>query len=128
MQRRAARYVQSRYRRTSSVGEMLTELRWQSLESRRRNARLIMMYKITHHLVAIPVNAHMTAVTRTTRRQHSLSYLIPATTVTQYRFSFFPNTIRDWNLLPETLVGSSSLETFKRQLNAQPSSLPTVTA
>ena len=53
VQRQAARYVESRYRHTSSVGDMLKELRWESLEQRRLKARLVMLYKISFQLVAI---------------------------------------------------------------------------
>ena len=50
IQRRAARYVSSDYGRTSSVTSMLNELRWPSLASRRKFARLSAFYKIIHHL------------------------------------------------------------------------------
>ena len=42
VQRRAARFTMSRYRRTSSVGAMLEELNWEPLASRRRTARLVL--------------------------------------------------------------------------------------
>ena len=53
VQRRAARFTLSRYRRTSSVSAMLAELNWQTLAERRRLARLTMFYKIHYNLVAI---------------------------------------------------------------------------
>ena len=49
VQRRAARYVTSRHRNTSSVSDMLQR----SLEARRKYARLCMMFKIDRELVAI---------------------------------------------------------------------------
>ena len=49
--RRAARFVLRRYRNTSSVSNMIDELRWPSLQDRRRAARLTMLYKIRHKLV-----------------------------------------------------------------------------
>ena len=52
VQRRAARYVTNRQRHTSSVGDML-HLKWRSPEDRRRDARLVMMYKISHDKVAV---------------------------------------------------------------------------
>jgi len=48
VQQRAARYVTNRQRNTSSVGDMLQHLKWRSLEDRHRDARLVMMYKISH--------------------------------------------------------------------------------
>jgi DNA topoisomerase VI subunit A len=53
VQRRAARYVTNRQRNTSSVSDMLQHLEWCSLEDRRRDARLVMMYKISHDKVAV---------------------------------------------------------------------------
>ena len=53
VQRRAARYVKRNFRNTSSVGDMLNDLNWQTLEIRRKNQRLTMMYKIHNNLVGI---------------------------------------------------------------------------
>jgi hypothetical protein len=50
IQRRAARYVTNRYHNTSSVSDMLDQLEWPSLESRRTNSRLAMMYKMTKNI------------------------------------------------------------------------------
>ena len=69
VQRRAARYVTNRYHNTSSVTDMLQNLNWPSLEMRRTRVRLIMFYKIIHHVVAI----------------HPLdTLLLPTTTITRY--------------------------------------------
>ena len=46
VQRRSARYVCNRYHNTSSVTNMLDELAWPTLESRRKSSRLCMMYRI----------------------------------------------------------------------------------
>ena len=53
VQRRAARWVVSRYRQTSSVSDMLQDLNWPSLQSRRRQARPVNMYKYIHGLLVI---------------------------------------------------------------------------
>ena len=53
VQRRAARYVMNRQRNTSSVSDMLQRLNWRSLERRRKDAHLCMMFKIDRRLVAI---------------------------------------------------------------------------
>jgi len=52
--RRAARMVSNDYGRHSSVTSMLTRLGWATLEQRRENQRLTMMYKVVHGLVAVP--------------------------------------------------------------------------
>ena len=53
VQRRAARYITNWQRNTSSVGDMLQHLEWRILEDRRRDARLVMMYTISHDKVAV---------------------------------------------------------------------------
>ena len=50
VQRRAARFVKSKYKRTESVTAMLNELGWHSLSKRREDARLILFYKIINNL------------------------------------------------------------------------------
>ena len=43
------------------------------------------------------------------RNQHSLAFRIPSDSKDVYKYSFFPQTIRDWNDLPESLISSSEL-------------------
>ena len=53
VQRRAARFVTSRYHNTSSVTDMINSLNLPELQIRRTRARLIVFYKIIHHTVAL---------------------------------------------------------------------------
>ncbi len=68
VQRRAARWVSNRYHNTSSVTDMLHSLEWRSLEQRRVDARLCMLYKIRNSLVAIDEDNYL--IRGTGRRQH----------------------------------------------------------
>jgi ribonuclease P/MRP protein subunit RPP40 len=54
VQRRAARYACNRYSSRDSVTDMLRGLAWDSLEQRRNKARIMMLFKILYHLIAIP--------------------------------------------------------------------------
>ena len=56
VQRRAARWVSNDYSsyKCSSVTDMLSNLRWRSLENRRTDMHLSMFYNIVYGLVAIP--------------------------------------------------------------------------
>ena len=47
--------------------------------------------------------------TRCGRNQHSLAFQIPSASKDVYQYSFFPQTIKDWNDLPESLISSSEL-------------------
>ena len=92
VQRRAARYVTNSHNNRSSVNQMLEHLEWKSLEQRRKDARLTMMYKITNEKVAIP------------RNMQDKSFQIPSAASDYRKYSFFPRTIRDWNALPPGVV------------------------
>ena len=56
IQRRSARYVTNRYRNMSSVTDMLEELNWESLESRRTKIQLTLPHKIMNGMVDIPTS------------------------------------------------------------------------
>ena len=47
--------------------------------------------------------------TRSCRNQHSLSFQIPPVSKDAYKYSLFPQAIRDWNNLPESLFSSSEM-------------------
>ena len=97
VQIRAARFVSRDYRRTSSVSEMLNNLNWDSLESRRQQSRLRMMSKIVSQKVAIPAEQYLNTGSTRTRTVNSAKFKhIFAKTVT-FKNSFFPRTVPQWN-------------------------------
>ena len=53
VQRRAARVVVNRHRNTSSVSDMLSTLGWDTLERRRKDARLTLLYKLQNGTASI---------------------------------------------------------------------------
>ena len=53
VQRRAARFVKSRYKRTDSVTAMLDEQGWPILSKRCKDARLNLFYKIINNLAQV---------------------------------------------------------------------------
>ncbi|XP_072181422.1 uncharacterized protein [Diadema setosum] len=60
VQRSAARFVTGDFERSSSVTAMLDHLKWHPLQERRSQNRLLMMYKIRHHLVDIHWQTYLT--------------------------------------------------------------------
>ena len=120
VQRRAARYVLRRYHNTSSVTEMLNVLEWDTLENRRRQQRLTMMYKIHHGLVAVNKDAYMCPTIRPSKNNNNLAYMIPDTGPDYYNQSYFPRTIREWNSLPTDTVNAATLDSFRSRLSALP--------
>lgn len=114
VQRRAARYVKNRHRNASSVSDMLSSLHWRSLQERRRDARLCMMYKVDRRLVAIDKDKRLLPPKkRNTRHSHPRAYQVPSCKTERRKMSFFPRTVRDWNALPPATVEAESLDAFK---------------
>ena len=89
VQRMAARLVSNDYSLYSSVTDMLSNLRWRSLENRRTDTRLVMFYKIVYGLVAIPLPSYFEHREVKTRHMHSLSYRQIYTSVCSYKYYFF---------------------------------------
>ncbi len=119
VQRRAARYVQNRYRNQSSPTDMINELRWITLEERRRQQRLNMMYKMTFGHVAVDTAQYLIPKppnTRSSRLNHAHSYVISQTNTDYQKFAFFPRTARDWNDLPSHIVGAETASAFRARL------------
>ena len=61
-----------------------------SLEQRRADARVIMLFKIVHGLVAIPSPPYFEQPSRMTRHSHPLALRQLHTFVNYYKYSFFP--------------------------------------
>lgn len=111
VQRRGARFVCSDYRRTSSVKEMIQDLKWPSLAERRGKAKVTMVYNIVKSLVDIPLHPHLTVNPR-----HELKYIIPHSRINCYQYSFFVNGVALWNKLHGSVRSSPSLDVFRSKI------------
>ena len=101
VQKRAARFVTGNYNyETGSMTGILGQLKWESLKKRRKDNRLILLYKGLKGKASVPTD-DLIPKTRRCRNQHSMAFQTPITDV--YKGSFFPQTIRDWNALPDSL-------------------------
>lgn len=118
VQRRAARYVMNDYSRASSVTSMLQALSWDTLESRRNQARLILGFKALHNLVAIQSTQFVPVALDT--RGHSLRFIQIFARTNYYKYTFFPQFIVLWNQLPTQVANSTSLDQFKSELSQIP--------
>ena len=118
IQRQAARFCKADYsREPGTVTKLLSDLKWETLETRRLIHRLSMMYKIRHELVEIPMSQHFVQNTRSSR-PHNQKYIRPATRIDAYKYSFFPASIKEWNKLPAHVVECATLEGFKASLHS----------
>ena len=84
VQKRAARFVTGNYLyETGSMTGILEQLKWESLKKRRRDSRIIMLYKGLKGAASLMPDP-------------------PAC-----KCSFFPQTIRDWNSLTDTFLSAA---------------------
>ena len=124
VQRRAARWTLCRHSRLDSVTDMLQTLGWQTLEQRRSIARLCMLYKIYHQLVAIQIPPYFQPQTRLTRHNHPLSLRQIHPHTNSYKYSFFPLAVVQWNSLPTEVAMLAELSQFKATVQSLSFSLP----
>ena len=107
VQNRAARFVTSNYCfKPGSMTGILKNLRWESLKKRRRDSRLILLYNCLKGAAGIPTDDLIPPI-RSCRNHHSLAFQIHTARIDIYRGSFFPQTIRDWNALPNAVISSA---------------------
>ena len=93
---------------TGSMTGILGQLKWESLKKRRKDSRLILLYKGLKGKARIPTD-DLIPKNRRCRNQHSLAFQIPSASKEAYKSSFFPQTIRDWNDLPDSLISSAEM-------------------
>ena len=106
VQKRAARFVTGNYNYESgSMTGILGQLKWESLKKRRKDNRLRLLYKGLKD----PTN-DLIPKTRRCRNQHSMAFQTPIAHTDDYKGNFFPQTIRDSNALPDSLISSAEDE------------------
>ena len=112
LQRRAARWVTRDYQYTSIVLTMLQDLNWSTLDQRRIDSRLVLLYKVTYDLVAIPASDYLMWNTRPFSRNPPMAYGQIITLKDFYKYTFFPRTIIQWNALPHHIPTLPTLAQF----------------
>ncbi len=117
IQRRAARFTTSTYGRDpGTVTNIINDLEWETLETRRKAARLTLLYKILHDEAAVNIPDYVIKPTVQTRQYHQSRFNRLSTSTDAYKFSFIPRTIADWNQLPGNVVEAPTTDTFRRKL------------
>ena len=109
VQNRAARFVTRNYTfEEGSMTGILEQLKWESLKKRRTDNRLILLYKGLKGKARIPTD-DLIPKTRRCRNSHSKAFQLPSASIEAYKCSFFPQTIRDWNDLPDSLFSTAEM-------------------
>ena len=115
VQRQAARWVLGRDKeqhRKDSVTAMLQKLEWRTLEQRRADIRLTMLFKIHNNLVDI-YSDQLVPGRGILGSAHPHRYMpVSKQNADQYN-AFFPRTIPQWNRLDAGVVDCKSPQTFR---------------
>ena len=91
VQKCAARFVTRNYSYETGSMSGILELKWETLQKRRKDNRLILMYKGLKGKARIPTD-DLIPKNRRCRNQHSMVFQIPsASKDSYYKKSFFPN-------------------------------------
>ena len=115
VQCKCACYVTDNRYRTSSVTSLLNCLSWQTLEERRRQYRLAVMYRILHNQVDIHWQSFLTKTSSCTRH-HICRLFVPFCENHAYASSFSCRNSKDWNKLTFVPSDAPSLDTIIRKL------------
>ncbi len=111
VQNRAARYVTRNYDWQASVTAMKEDLQWPKLQERRFVARHTLFYKAQHEQITLPVPTSTVNI----RQRAPHTHVVPLIRANHnnYMFSFYPRTVRVWNLLPVQVVAAETTDQFR---------------
>ena len=123
VQRRSARWVCNSYRTgPNSTGptEMINDLDWPPLQTRRQNARLSLLYKMANDLVHMSSRTLLTPYPYFTKNMptHAFTPLDLLPSKSYFSNTFFPRTVQEWNKLSQSTATAPSWEAFKASLVA----------
>ena len=118
VQRRAARWILSKYSRTSSITALLSTLEITTLEQFHQSSRLTLFYKIINNLLPISVPSYYHHTQFHTRQHHRDHFILPQGTLNTYKYSFYRRTIKDWNNLPINVIDARDINEFTYLITA----------
>ena len=108
IQCRAGHFVCNNHSRYNSV----TNMKWPSLEQRRKQAKCIMFYKIINNMVFFNFHQYLQPAISSTQGHH-LKFAQLQARVDVSLHSFLPLTVRLWISLPAEVVTSLAVDDFK---------------
>ena len=105
--------------RQASVNALLQDLQWRSLQERRFVSRLALFHKALNGQAAGDIPHYFPPHTPRTRCSHRAQFSLPHQHLDIYKYSFFPRTIRVWNIIPEAVAQAPDTVSFKTILLQQ---------
>jgi len=109
IQRLAARTITERWDRDTCVTGIVDKLGLVPLQTRRRERRLMLLYRILMGETIIPAWKHCQPATYYGRHDHGWKLRERTSRSEDDRASLFPRTTHDWNELEEKAVNSETL-------------------
>jgi Reverse transcriptase (RNA-dependent DNA polymerase)/Endonuclease-reverse transcriptase len=112
IQRKAARFCLNRYQKMDSVTDMLQQLNWKPLASRRKASRLAAFSKVFNRdesledLSSLVIQAPYNAL----RNTNPLRIQSVTCRKNIGHYSFIPRSIREWNSLPPEILNLNSIQ------------------
>lgn len=138
VQRQAARFITQDYktRETGCITHMLKTLELDTLKTRRKNQKLVFLYKVVEGLIPAILPEDFLTSCKTSRRikpkkfydcettnvvdklarNNSKCFVIPNSKTAQFKNSYFVDTLIIWNQLEDSVVSAPSLESFRTAL------------
>ena len=83
--------------------------KWESLNKKRKDSRLITLYEVLKGTDSIPTN-DLVPLIRGIRNRHSRAFQTPLAGTDIYKSSFFPPSIRNWNSLTYSLISALGVQ------------------
>ena len=110
-----------------SIENLYSEVGWEKLETRRKNKKLTLLYKMVNDLTPQYLSSLVPSTVNETSRYNlrNSNDIRTVNTRTSHYYNFFlPSTIRERNALPEEQRNSSTVVSFKFHLNQHSTSIP----
>ena len=113
--------------RLVSLDMLSKETGWESLRDRRYKHKMCQFYKMINDLTPTYLTSLVPSTVENTsaynlRDSHNIRPLLTRTQL--YYKSFLPSCIREWNEIPLNIRNSTSLSSFKQQLNKNNNKVP----
>ena len=109
-----------------SIENLYSEMCWETLETRRKKQKRVLFYRMVNHLTLLYLSTLIpSTITETSRYNLRNANDIRTINIqtTQYYNSFLPSTIRECDILPEEQRTSTTLLSFKAQINQHSTSI-----
>ena len=110
LNKRAARFITGNNTRVhGNTCKNMKALGWAPLSERRAKNKLILFYKTLNNQIHVPTED----LIHSKNPRRPFNFFVPQSSVDCHLYSFFPDTIRLWNSLPDDVKASDSITAFK---------------